>query len=119
MTRLTERGLHHAWRIIRGHIKPSQRVRIAHRLTHQEAHAVCLVVRARHIPVTATVIHGTTHIYPHRSMTTAEEVDVLRAFVAVTDSVRFHPWGHASSPSSATTRRTWASPRPARRSRAP
>ncbi len=63
----------------------------AHVLTAQEAHAVCCVLRTQHLPVTATVVDGVTYINPLRPLTTGEETATLRAFLAVTDAVAWHP----------------------------
>ncbi len=65
---------------------------VVHELTQQEAHAVCVVLRAQHIPVTVAVVDHTAHIHPCREVSTCEEVTVLRAFFAVTDGVVFHPF---------------------------
>lgn len=63
-----------------------------HTLSAEEGHAVVLVLRSQHIPVTFAVIGDITHIHPHRPISTDEEVKVLRAFAAVTDSVQYHDW---------------------------
>jgi hypothetical protein len=63
---------------------------VVHELTDQEAHAICVVLRAQHIPVTVAVVDRTAHIHPCREVSTYEEVTAMRAFFAVTDSVVFH-----------------------------
>lgn len=65
---------------------------VAQRIEQPVATAVCTVLRAAHIPVTAAVaFDGSLHLRPQRELTTAEEVAALRAFAAVTDvRLRIH-----------------------------
>lgn len=62
---------------------------VAHRLSPAEAHAICtrLAKQDSPIPVLAAMDQrNTVHVWPERPTTTAEEVEVLRSFAAVTDS---------------------------------
>jgi hypothetical protein len=69
---------------------------VLHALTEPEAAAICAVLRAvEHIPVEADCYADGVHLHPCREVTTAEEVSVLRAFAAVSDSRIF--WDGAVS----------------------
>lgn len=62
---------------------------VGHRLTPAEAATVCAALAAdeQHLPVLAAAdARNIVHVWAQRPMTTAEEVTVLRAFAAVSDS---------------------------------
>lgn len=62
-----------------------------HPLTDAEAHTICCVLRSQHITVTVAVINGVAYINTVEPVTTRQEVQVLRAFQAVTDAFAWHP----------------------------
>jgi hypothetical protein len=59
---------------------------VAKRIEQPIATAVCAVLRAEHIPLTAAVaFDGSLHLHPQRPLRTPERVTAIRAFAAVTD----------------------------------
>lgn len=61
-------------------------VAAVHALSDAEVTAICEQLAAQHIPVSVNVDAEVVHLWPQRSVSTVEEVTVLRAVCAKTDS---------------------------------